>query len=144
MAATIEQVRTLVNDPAGAGQIFDDPHYQTIVDIETNVFRASATAARTLAAFFAQKVAVTAGPVRIANEQKFEHYESLARGYDQRAREGGGSGTDAAAGAPGLTGISNSEIESVRNDEDRYSSVFYRGVHDNPSDEFAIEDDETR
>jgi hypothetical protein len=62
--ATIEQVRTLVNDPAGASQIFDDPHYQTIIDIEDNVYRAGAAAARTLAAYYAAKVSIKAARSR--------------------------------------------------------------------------------
>lgn len=142
MAATIEQVRTLVNDPAGAGQIFDDPHYQTIVDIEENVYRAAATAARTLAALFAQRVSVTAGPVSIENQQKFEHYDTLAGGYDQRAREGGGGpGGGGAGGAPCLTGTSIDEIERQREDEDRYGSVFYRGFTDNPCETEQFDED---
>jgi len=131
--ATIEQVRMLVNDPT-PDSIFEDPHYQLIIDIEDNVYRAAATAAKTLAAYFAEKVKVTAGPVKIENQQKFEHYEALADSYDQRAREGGGSGAGLSVGAPVITGISLSEIEAAEEDEDRYSSVFYRGLDKNPPD----------
>lgn len=133
--ATIEQVRTLVNDPAGVDQIFDDPHYQTIIDIEDNVYRAAASAARTLAAFYAAKVKVKAGPVSVENQQKFEHYDALADAYDQRAREGGGEGgggVGAGAGAPQLTGTSIDEMDTLNEDDDRYAGVFRRGMNDNP------------
>jgi hypothetical protein len=134
--ATIEQVRTLVNDPAGASQIFDDPHYQTIIDIEDNVYRAGAAAARTLAAYYAAKVSIKAGPVAVENQQKFEHYDQLAKVYDQRAREGGGDGggggVGAGAGAPQLTGVSISEMDDLDEDEDRYGGAFYRGLTSYP------------
>jgi hypothetical protein len=136
MAATISQVRTLVNDPAGPEQIFDDPHYQAIIDIEENVYRAAATAAKTLAANYAAKVKITAGPVSVENQQKYEHYADLAKAYDQRAREGGGGdgggGVGIGAGAPQLTGTSHAEIDALNEDADRYASVFRRGVTDNP------------
>lgn len=131
MTVTITQLRTLVDDPEPT-PIFNDPHYQVIIDIESNVYRAAATAAKTLAAHFAGKVAVTAGPVKIANQQKFEHYNTLANSYDQRAREGGGSGADEAAMAPGLTGVSYSEIDANNEDLDRYAGTFSRGMDDNP------------
>lgn len=134
--ATIDQVRVLVNDPSGASQIFDDPHYQTIIDIEDNVYRAAATAAETLAAYYAAKVKVKAGPVAVENQQKFEHYEALAKAYNQRAREGGGEGgggVGAGAGAPQMTGVSINEIDNQNADSDRYGGVFKRGLHNNPS-----------
>lgn len=141
--ATVEQTRVLVSDPAGATQIFDDAHYQAIVDIEQNAYRAAASAARSLAAHFADLVSVTAGPVEIENQQRSERYLAIADGYDQRAREGGGSGSGSlSVGAPALTGISNDEIESVRDDEDRYQSAFYRGLDDNPSDDIFFQNGE--
>jgi hypothetical protein len=133
--ATIDQIRALVDDPSGATQIFDDTHYQTIVDIEDNVYRAAATAATTLAAHFAAKVKVKAGPVAVENQQKFEHYEALAKAYNQRAREGGGEGgggVGAGAGAPQLTGVSISDMEDLNDDSDRFGGVFRRGMNDNP------------
>ncbi len=135
MAATIAQLRVLVNDPAGACQTFNDTHYETIIDIETNVYRAAATAAKTLAAYFSQKVKVTAGPVSIENQQKFDHYNALANTYDQRAREGGGSGADEAAMTPALAGTSISTINDLNSDDDRYAGVFQRGQDKNKDSE---------
>jgi len=129
--ATIEQIRMLVSDPEGTDQIFANAHYQLIIDLEENVYRAAATACKTLAAYFAEKVKVTAGPVEIENQQKFEHYNDLADSYDQRAREGGGSGSGLSVGAPSVTGISISEIEAARENDDRYDSAFARGMDSN-------------
>ena len=133
--ATLAQLRILVDDPSGASQVFDDTHYDTILLIEDNVYRAAATAARTLAAHYAAKTKVKAGPVTVENQQKFEHYDALAKGYDQRAREGGGEGgggIGAGAGAPQLTGVSIDTMDSNNEDEDRYAGVFRRGMNDNP------------
>jgi hypothetical protein len=130
---TVKQIRVLVNDPYGSdAPVFENPHYETILEIEDNVYRAAATAAKTLAAYFAEKVSVAAGPVRVESQMKFKHYMSLADTYDQRAREGGGSGAGSGAGAPAFTGTSLDEIQSVQEDEDRYGSVFFRGLDENP------------
>lgn len=133
--ATVAQLRVLVDDPAGASQIYDDTHYDTILAIEDNVYRAAATAARTLAAHYATKTKVKAGPVAVETQQKFEHYSELAKGYDQRAREGGGEGgggVGIGAGAPQLTGTSIDTMESNNDDTDRFAGVFRRGMTDNP------------
>lgn len=128
--ATVAQLRVLVDDPSGASQVFDDTHYDTILDIESNVYRAAATAARTLAAHYAAKTKVKAGPVSVEAQQKFEHYSELAKGYDQRAREGGGEG--GGVSAPQLTGVSIDTMDTNNDDDDRYSGVFRRGMNDNP------------
>lgn len=133
--ATVDQLRILVDDPAGASQVFEDTHYSTILLIEDNVYRAAATAARTLAAHYAAKTKVKAGPVSVENQQKFEHYSELAKGYDQRAREGGGEGgggVGAGAGAPQLTGVSIDTMETLNEDDDRFSGIFRRDMDSNP------------
>lgn len=113
-----------------------DVQYQEIVDLEPNAYRAAATGAKVLAAKFADLIQTRAETVTTNLQEKYEHYIELAEAYDQRAREGGDGGTGVtgvvANGDPQLTGISESEIKSQREDLDRYSSVFYRGVTDNP------------
>jgi hypothetical protein len=133
--ATVAQLRVLVQDSEGTSQILEDEDYESIIAIEENTYRAAALAARTLAAKYAQKVDVSAGPVAVKNTQKYEHYADLAKDYDQRAREGGGEGgggVGAGAGAPQLTGTSIDEMDSQNEDEDRYSGNFQRGMNDNP------------
>lgn len=132
MAVTVQQLRTLLADPptVGGTEIFPDSHYEQIIELEPNLYRAAAAGARSLAAAFAQRVEVTAGPVSIKNQQRFEHYNELAIRFDQRAREGGGG--DSELGIAVLTGVDNSEIRRVRDDDSIYGSVFYRGVTDNP------------
>lgn len=134
MTITKEQIRILVQDN-GVPPIIDDTELDLIIAMEpTNFYRAAAIAARSLAAYFAKKVALTAGPVKLALTEKFEHYQDLADSYDQRAREGGGIDSDAGVGGIGtgiiLTGVSVSDMDDVASDEDRPPSVFYMGVTD--------------
>lgn len=131
MAATIAQLRILLDDPAGASQVFDDTYYQLAVDTEDNLFYAGAMMARMFASHYAAKVDITAGPVKIANDQKFQHYKELADKLDNRAKGGGGAG--AIGTGIVLTGVSVTEVDSVNADEDRIQGAFSIGMHDNPS-----------
>lgn len=132
MTATIEQIRMLTQDN-GTPPLIPDADIQLILDLESNVYRAAAMVSNSLAAYFAKKVSLTAGPVKLQSTQKFEHYTDLADQYNQRAREGGGNVGGGGIGT-GLiiTGTSISTIEDVRSDPDRYDSAFYRGLDENP------------
>jgi len=132
MVATEAQVRTLVNDnPLGTGtDILDTSQYTVVLATESNLYRASALAARAIAATFATKVSVAAGSVRTSLQQKYEHYIQLADKYDFRAGSGGGGGGVIAA--PELAGVSVSEMETQREDTDRVQPSFRRNMDSNP------------
>lgn len=137
--ATIEQIRALVADPRTDSEepLFPDSHYEVLLSLDDNIYRIAADAARTIAFYYADKVTVKAGDVSVQNQQKAERYQALAKDYDQRAREGGGSsgGTGSTAyGEPAFTGVSLSEMAIVQSDPDRYPSAFYLGVYDNDTD----------
>jgi hypothetical protein len=142
MAATEAQLRALLQDPAGVGEKLSSADYLVIIGLEDNVYRAAATAARALAAKYATKVDVKAGPVEIANSDKSEHYFELAKSFDLRAEGGGGTGADGVLLGPELTGTVVSEIEAQREDTDRYQSAFYRGMTDNPPTDSLVEAEE--
>jgi hypothetical protein len=131
MAASITQLRSWLADPAGASEVLSDADYNTILAVETNEYRAAATAARALAARYALKVATTVDKVKIENQQKREAYLDLAETYDTRAASGGGTVASTDVPGPVATGISISDMESVRSDTDRYNGAFYRGQFDN-------------
>lgn len=141
MATPLETIRVLVKDTASP-PLVDDTEVQCILDLEGNIYRAAAAIARSYSAIYARRTSLTAGPVRLENTQRFEHYDALADAYDQRAREGGGSGAGAVGASIELTGISISEIEANRDDQDRYGSVFYRGMDDNPSETENFNDED--
>lgn len=134
---TIEQLRALVSDPPvfGGTPILDDDFYGIIAGMETNLYKAAGNAARGLAAYFAQKVTVTAGPVKIDSSAKCEHYLKIAKQFDDLSKTSGISQPDGsvlAVGAtvgPGLvTGVQVSDMDSVEADSDRYNSIFKRGL----------------
>lgn len=105
MAATESQLKILCDDSDNA--LLSTADYTAIIAIEPNVYRAAALACRAISAQFAEKVKISAsGSVSIENQQKFEHYQSLADKYDFRANQGGGGlGTGY---KPRLTGVSKS------------------------------------
>lgn len=135
MAITVDQLRILLQD-IGTPPILEDADYAEIIAIEpNNIYDAAAIAAHSISASFAEKVKFTAGPVSLENEQKFEHYKSLADSYRQLAREGkggvNGGGGIALAGTPVATGISINEMEAVEANTDRFPSKFTIGMDDN-------------
>lgn len=132
--ASIEQLRLLLNDPSGSFEILSGVDYNSILNIESNVYRAAALGARTIAAKYAKKVSTTVGPIKMENEGKFNHYMSLAKTYDKRAASSSGSVGGFVSGGPSLTGTSLSDMETQRDDTDRYDGKFYRGITDNPQD----------
>lgn len=145
---TADQLRILLSDPPtpGGTPIFPDDHYAAIGAMETNLYKAAGNAARSLAAYFAQKVTVTAGPVKIESSHKCDHYIKIAKQFDELSKtaghiEPGGTGMipSTIIGAPVsggvLTGVQISEIDSIRSDSDRYDSAFYRGMDDADPDE---------
>lgn len=136
MTITVEQLKALVQDTDSSSQLISDGTYLEVMDLEVNSYKAAAVCCRIIAAKYAGKVKVTAGPVKVENQQKFEHYTALADAYDQQAREGGGGEgagqLGVGGGAPGLTGVSESEMDAIRLDSDIPDASFRKGVHDNP------------
>lgn len=122
--ATIEQLRIMCQDPAGATELLDDAAYSLAIELESNIYRASAIAARFIAAKLAPLVDMGGGTSSIKLSQKVDHYNSLADAWDIQANSG------AVVGSPVATGINVDEINSVRSEQDRYNSTFYRGVLD--------------
>jgi hypothetical protein len=134
MAATEEQLRLLLNDN-GVVEILSSTDYALIIGIESNVYAAASLGASTIAAKFALKVSTTTAPVKIAHQQKFDHYMTLEKTYNQKADAGKGvdeSEISGNEGLPILTGAKNSDIAAAREDTDRYQETFYRGMNDNP------------
>ena len=93
---SVDQLRALVSDPPIFGQdpILEDEFYEIIASMETNIYKAAGNAARGLAAYFAQKVTVAAGPVKIDSSDKCEHYLKIAKQYDDMSKTSGISQAD--------------------------------------------------
>lgn len=135
MPSSIPIIRALTQDN-GSPPIMTDPDLQVIVDLEPNAFRAAAAAARAIAGKFSDRVDMDAGSSSVDLSKQAENYLKLAESFDKRAQQGGDGGTGMSGTVAGqgalVTGTSNSEIDAVRDDEDRYDSVFYRGLDNNP------------
>ncbi|MCP4161574.1 MAG: hypothetical protein GY760_15990 [Deltaproteobacteria bacterium] len=131
MAITQEQIEALVQDTTG---LLTDDDYTTIISIESNLYRAAALAARMLAAKYAGKTKLKAGPVTIEAQQKYEHYIDLAQKYDNRASSGGGGGNGSGSefACATVTGISIDEMNIVDSDTDRFPSTVRKGQFNNP------------
>jgi hypothetical protein len=130
--ATIDTIRILIQD-TGLTPILSDSDITAALTVESNIYRASALCCRSLAAYYAKKVSLTVDVIKIENTQKYDHYISLAKVYDARAKEGGGNadGSESIVGMGViLTGVSTAEIESVTGDTDRVASIFSVGLDD--------------
>jgi hypothetical protein len=147
MAITIDQLRLMTGD-TGTPPIMEDAQYTLVIGIESdNIYNAAFLACNSIAGIFSEKVSITAGPVKIENQQKYEHYTDLADKYRQMAREGlgdvddNGGGGSSLVSAPAITGVSISEMDSVDSDPDRYPSSFKKGMDDNNT---SYPNDDTR
>ena len=134
--ATIETIQALIQDYT----ILEDEQILAFMEIESNTYRVAALCCRSLAAYYAKKVSLTVDVIKIANEQKFEHYINLAKIYDQRAREGGGDSGGTIGSGIVLTGVSINEMDTVIANADRVDPAFSMGLNDNP--ESSIDSDE--
>lgn len=137
MASSLEIVRVLIQDNQSPPFLTDDD-INAIVTLEPNAFRAAATAARAISGKFSERVDMGGGSSRLALSQQADNYLKLADRLDARAQQGGDGGTGVSGilpnGEPELTGLSIDEIRDERRDPDRYDSVFYRGLDDNPKE----------
>ena len=124
MTITVAQIRALLGVDEAT---LSDDSIEVVIDLETNVYRAAAVCAKILAAQYADKINIKAGPVSVEEEAKFAHWKSIAAGFDSRASSGG-CNIDCVA-----TGISESEIDSQREDTDRVQETFYRGMNSDDS-----------
>lgn len=128
---TTTDIRHLLGDPDVT--LLSDETVAAILSYETNAYRAAAAAARSIAGKVAKKVDLNAKGVSIKASQSYDHWLNLSKALDQRAKEGGGSGTSGSTGiaAPVFTGVSISEMQEVRNTPDRVPSYFVDGQFEN-------------
>lgn len=140
MVTDIEKLRILIQDPADGSELLTDDDLTAILEIESSIYRAAALCCKSLAAKYAQKVSITAGPTKIENQQKFEHYRNLAYEYDKRAAEGGGGSGSC---KPVVTGVSRAEMKLQAENDDRPDNAFTIGMFDIIEDDSEDYNDET-
>ena len=115
-------VRLRIGDTTSADMLLQDEEILAVLDAETNVLKAAAVCAQTIAGKFARKVDKTVGKLQISMSQTSARYSEMA---DDLLRE---SGRKAGAWAGG---ISVSDKEDTEADTDRVAPVFVMGQFDN-------------
>lgn len=134
-ASDTDAVRFLIGDTNTTQQQLSNEEIAYILTIQSNVIRAAAFAAKTIAAKYSREVGSSIESVRVFAADKFKHYMELANSLLAEAA----SSTSDGLGLPLIGGISISEIASVEEDTDRVKSAFKKGMWSNPP--FVNEDD---
>lgn len=118
----MDLVRFLIGDTDSEDPFFQDAEINGLITLEGDPRKAAAKGAETLAAKFARQVDETVGRVKQNCSQAYDHYKDLAKSLR----------LDAAARVPVpyAGGISISDKDTVRDNEDRVASTFTRSLHD--------------
>lgn len=128
MAVTENDLRRMLQDPEGDKQLLESEDYDLILSYESGLYKASAMGARMIAGIFAKKMKFKVGPLSIDVSDKYKQYNDLASTWEKKANSDISSSTSAAT--PTLTGVSNSEMDAVRENTDRPDSKFEMGLTD--------------
>lgn len=130
----VSLVRLALGDLDPDDQLFTDGQIQAVLDIQPIVTWAAAALAESAAARFAREADIALGRTRIALGQKFKFWKEMALNL-RKGGPGDLPGGDG-SGAPTLSmtvgGLSRSEREAFKDDEDRIQPNFSLGMDDNP------------
>lgn len=133
----IDFLRTLIDDTDYQNQRFTDEQLTSIMALESNIYKAAATACQALAAQYALKKKTNVRGISVENQQIYEHYMDLAQNYNLRAENGDGyivedDGTGSAKNLPFSSAyVGGSQISDVNQnnaDPDRVKSVFPKPI----------------
>lgn len=130
-----DAVRLLIGDTDTNDQQIQDEEITFALDEASDgVYQAAAIVARAIAGKYARRVDTDFETVSASYSQRHKHYLDLAARLDRQAvLQGGGIGT------PLIGGVSESEMDSVEDDDDRVEPAFRRKQFRNPPD---VDDDE--
>lgn len=126
-ASDLDQVRFLVGDTDSTDELLQDEEINWLLTEYPTVYVAAAEAAKAIASKFARLADTNIeGAVSVKYSQRQKQFLQLAVRLEEKADSGGG------IAAPFVSGVSQGEMEAVRQDEDRVPSRFYRGKFDYP------------
>lgn len=117
-----DQVRFLIQDTDQTDQLLQDEEIEFLITLEGGPLKAAAKAAETLAAKFARKCDETVGPVKIMFSQKNKMYMELCEKLKRHS--------NIKEACPFAGGLSISDKETAREDDDRVQPIFRRETHD--------------
>lgn len=131
LATDKDRVRLYIGDTDTSNQLFSDEEIEALLTVnDDDVFETSAQLAESLAAKYARYNTLKIDSFSINYKERADQYSELAK----RLRASAGSVAGAYA-SPVVTGISISEMDSVREDTDRNPSRFEIGKHTYPGND---------
>jgi len=127
-----DAVRLLVGDTSTDDQLVTDEEIQYALSQSRTVPGAASFTANAIAALFSRDVDINVSGTSYSESQRAEHYRALADRLSRMAASA--SPRSGVSGpVPVVSGVSRSEMDSVRDDSDRVRPEFRRGMFDNPN-----------
>lgn len=121
--STKDQVRFLIRDTDQCDQLVQDEEITWLLQVEPNIYRAAAEAARSIAAQFARTADERVGDIAISLSQRSKAMLDIAKQLEMKsAISGGGVGFYAG-------GISVSDKLTQTEDDDRVAPAFSKDKH---------------
>lgn len=121
-STNLDAVRFLIGDTDTNDQQLQDAEVEWLLTENGSVYNAAAAGCETLAAKYARKVDKAVGDLRLAAQQKFEHYRDLAVTLRSRT---------AKLAMPFAGGISVASKLAYEANSDRVAPAFTRSLHEN-------------
>lgn len=123
-----DAVRFLVGDTDSDEELIQDEEILFILDTETNIYRAAANVAESIAAMFSRKADVSIGDYSESLSQQADNYLKLAERLRKTARK-----NIQFKGIPFAGGISKTDKEITQKDTDRVKPAFKRNLQNHPT-----------
>jgi hypothetical protein len=124
-----DAVRLLIGDTdTNDQQVTDEEITFALAQTGDDIYLAAAVMARTLAGKYARQVDSKFDALSISNGQRAQQYLRLATQMEKESKKRGNTGL----GTPLVGGISQDDVDSVRDDEDRVDPRFRMGQFQNP------------
>ena len=118
-----DRLKFLVGDQSTsiAGELLSTKECAYLIGVYGSAVKAAPAAAQSIAASLATKVDKSVGDLRIAAQQKYDHYMSLYKSLQR---------TVSFSAVPYAGGISQDDKSDIEVDTDRVPPAFQIGVHD--------------
>jgi hypothetical protein len=125
LTADKDKIRALIGDTDTNDQIISDEEIAFFLTQSGNIYGAAARTCRAIAAKFSRRTDIEVEGVSDKMSQLVKHYNALATSYDID------SGKFGSTINPVVTGISRSEMRTVRQNSDRVDPAFTMTQFDN-------------
>lgn len=124
-----DAVRFLVGDTDTNDQLVENEEIDYALSQSTTVYGAAALTCRAIAALFSRDVDTSLSGGEYSESQRAEHYRNLAERFDSMSQNAP-LRSGASAPVPFVGGVRRTEMETVREDDNRVRPEFRRGMFD--------------